>query len=57
MLSKEMLDILGLMRRKVVENHVNFLGPFGAFHQAVQKGDDLLRSMPLRGHAVYLRQS
>lgn len=32
---------------------MNFLGPLGAFHQAVQKHDELMRSMPLRGHAMH----
>ena len=37
MLGEKTLDIFGLVRRKIVENHVDFLGPFGAFHHRSER--------------------
>jgi hypothetical protein len=53
MLGEELLNILGLVRREVVEHHMNFLGPSGTLDQALEKRYELLGSVPGRRHTVH----
>ena len=54
MLGKEPLNVFSLVSLKVVEHNMNFLGPPSTLNQAIEKGDELLGSVPRRCHAMHL---
>src|ERR1700682_2594379 len=54
MLGQKWLDALGLVRREVVSDDVNFLALGLVNHDVSEKRDELRRGMPLRRLAQYL---
>ena len=46
-IGEELLNGFGLVRREIIENDVNFLGPPGAAHQIRNEGDEFFAGVPL----------